>query len=103
MKRYALFGGETFYARGGFNDLIGTEDTSDKALTTAQQLIEKYKDHHKHLEWVQIVDLTTGEIVWSIGQALGAWDEAANAWNLRYQSEPSPGLFPVRQNTDEDD
>jgi len=68
VKRYWLFGGECYYAAGGWHDRHGTYDTIAEAVTEGARLFAVY-------EWWHVVDSMTGEIVaGSESQAYGAAD-----------------------------
>lgn len=54
-KRYWLFGGEDYYARGGIHDLVGCFDSAAEAEAGAQKL--------ESTQWYHVVDITTGQIV----------------------------------------
>ena len=51
MKRYALFTGDDYYPRGGWDDFKGSFDTVEDALAAPRG------------EWFQVVDLTEGFLV----------------------------------------
>lgn len=55
VKRFALFAGASYYPCGGWRDLMGYFDTAEDALCADRS----YKD------WWHVVDLTSGEIVFS--------------------------------------
>jgi hypothetical protein len=64
--KYLMFGGETYYAKGGFNDLIGLGDSVDGLI---------YSDGVSDLDWWHVVDTETNEIVAGTeSQAHGAND-----------------------------
>jgi len=54
MQRYLLFGFNTYYPAGGWNDFIGTFSNIDSAVKTAGAI--GYEHYH-------VVDTETGEIV----------------------------------------
>jgi hypothetical protein len=56
MKKYLLFGGDTYYPSGGWSDLKGTGDE-------VIDLIEQVAMSQEIFGWWQIVDITTMEIV----------------------------------------
>jgi hypothetical protein len=55
IKRYWLFAGEDYYARGGIHDLEGSFDSAAEAEAEAQKLESD--------KWYHVVDITTGQIV----------------------------------------
>jgi hypothetical protein len=65
MEQFVLFGGDTYYACGGWLDVQGDYADLASAWAAAQTLVESDK-----IQWWQIVDLNTGTIVSkSAGQA----------------------------------
>ncbi len=54
MKRYLLFGGDSYYPGGGWDDFINDFDTIVEAREEAKQKL------HKN-QWWQIIDTTTKE------------------------------------------
>lgn len=42
MRRFVLFGGDIYYAAGGFHDYIMSFDTLDEAILFAQSTHESY-------------------------------------------------------------
>ena len=54
MKQYALFAGDEYYARGGWNDFINSFSTQEGAIEETAN-IDK--------EWWHVIDLSTGEII----------------------------------------
>jgi hypothetical protein len=63
--RYALFGGETHYAAGGWNDFKGAFPTAEIATEagTSAMTPERRYGQDWSVEWWHVVDLATGEIV----------------------------------------
>lgn len=57
MRRWALFGFESYYPQGGWDDLHGLYERREDAETVAQ---EQWNSHN---HW-QLVDLKAGEVVW---------------------------------------
>jgi hypothetical protein len=55
MKRYTVFAGSFYYPAGGWHDFKGSYDTIDEARSSVVKALA--------VEWVQVVDLTTGEMV----------------------------------------
>jgi hypothetical protein len=55
MKRYLIFGGEIYYARGGFHDFLSSHDDLPTALSCAE-------DDGRY-EWWHIYDSETKTIV----------------------------------------
>lgn len=53
MKRYILFAGDRYYARGGAHDIIDFFDTLEEALTAFQYHIDTNRDY----DWFHIYDL----------------------------------------------
>ena len=70
-KRYWLFGGECYYAAGGWHDRRGMYDTIAEAVTEGkrQQIAEWCNGPFAVYEWWHVVDIATGEIV-SLAKAL---------------------------------
>lgn len=65
MKPFVLFGGDVYYACGGWLDLQGDYTDLESAWAAAQTLFEAEK-----IQWWQIVDLNLGIVVSkSAGQA----------------------------------
>ena len=64
---YLLFGGQEFYAAGGINDFFGKFDNITSALLEVENLKKKFV----WLEWWQIVDAGTFEIVLKDGAPYG--------------------------------
>jgi hypothetical protein len=58
MKRYLIFGGEIYYARGGFYDFLSSHDDLSAALSCAMEYTED-----EHYEWWHIYDSETKTIV----------------------------------------
>ena len=58
LERYALFGGERFYASGGWSDFRGSFPDRSQALSTAFEL-----DKVGKADWWHVVDMETGAIV----------------------------------------
>jgi hypothetical protein len=54
MKKYIVFGYDDYYPSGGMNDIIGQEDSLEKAIKIGQS---------KNYENIQIVDRDTWEII----------------------------------------
>lgn len=59
MKRYWLFGGCVFYAKGGIHDFI---DSSDNTKEIWQIIKQKFSPDDEY-SWFHIVDSKTGKIV----------------------------------------
>lgn len=57
MKRFLLFGGDTYYPRGGMDDFKGDYDTIDEAKNEA--LLKRYCD------WIHIYDQETRQFVFN--------------------------------------
>ncbi len=70
MKRFWLFGGEYYYARGGMHDLIDTFDDVDSAVAEGNT-----KRLRGSIEWWHVFDRATGDIIYATkDQAYGAID-----------------------------
>lgn len=52
MKRYWLFGGDIFYALGGFSDMQGNFSTEKEAV-----------EHGEQFDWYEVFDTRFEEIV----------------------------------------
>lgn len=68
MKRYLVFKGHQYYAKGGWNDFIASYDTLPEASKRAEE-DETYEMHGGELgklgyDWVQIVDLQLGKTIY---------------------------------------
>jgi len=73
--RYLLFGGETYYAKGGYNDFISTSDDLDDLITTARKATDATIDVFELLDWWHIFDTKINSIVAGTeGQAYGSED-----------------------------
>lgn len=55
MKRFLLFTGDNYYPSGGWGDFQKDFDTLEEATN--------YMGHNYNVDWFQVVDSTTGEIV----------------------------------------
>lgn len=75
---FLIFGGQTHYAGGGGNDLLGLEKDRDAAIAFSEFAIDKMAvtedtdpdlgmviDHE--IEWSHVVDGNTGAIVFKAG------------------------------------
>lgn len=84
MKRYLLFGGEYFYARGGWHDSLGDFDLVEDAAAKGRELraIDEIPST-PFVEWWHVIDTETGEIV------AGTYQQALGAKNLE-DGEPNP-------------
>lgn len=70
--RFQLFGGITYYAKGGAHDFLGAFNEQVEAEAEAAIL---YNDEHYDVEWWHVYDTHTGRVVaGSESQALGAPD-----------------------------
>ncbi|WNL50778.1 hypothetical protein RPALISO_191 [Ruegeria phage RpAliso] len=83
MKRYAVFAGQFYYPRPGWQDLKGYADTVEQAKAIGDSPTGEYpprsEDYHEH-EWAQVVDLTIGEIIchrWGAQKDEDEWEEGA--------------------------
>lgn len=56
MKRYAVFGGNVYYAEGGFNDFCDDFESADEAESFAD-------DQFFTNQWWHVVDMDTRQIV----------------------------------------
>lgn len=71
---YLLFAGESYYAKGGFNDFRGSYDTHEEA---AQVLVDNFEGPASGTwDWWHVIDSSTLEVVdRSSNQAHGCdWD-----------------------------
>ena len=75
-KRYWLFGGECYYAAGGWHDRRGMYNTIAEAVAEGkrQQTAEWCHGPFSVFEWWHVVDIATGDIV--AGSALQAYGAA---------------------------
>ena len=53
MKRYLLFGFDTYYPSGGWNDFLADFDTTEEAIEYALTM---------RRDWFHVIDGTTGQI-----------------------------------------
>lgn len=63
--KYLLFGGDAFYACGGWADFLGKFDSIHAA---------RAEGIGKNPDWWHVVDVETGKIVAAEGRAYGAED-----------------------------
>lgn len=85
MNRFLIFGGQCFYARGGFKDLIGQAEDLEDARARAVAIVVETEGGGYGVEWWHIVDTQTGEIVAQSDEtALGALPRDAEAHNLMF-------------------
>jgi hypothetical protein len=70
MKRYLIFGGDHFYAMGGFHDFLSSHDVISDAMRCVKQYPEGY------VQWWHIFDSESHEIVAYSGTAYMAGDES---------------------------
>lgn len=61
MKRFILFGGQTYYAAGGFHDFKSSHDTLPQALTEAHRL--EALPSMDAVDWWHIFDSHLGNVV----------------------------------------
>jgi len=75
---YLIFGGQSFYANGGINDLIETHDDKSHAIQRAVELIglkavtykcnpediEWDEDQCHEIEWTQVYDVDNGDVIY---------------------------------------
>ena len=70
MKRYWLFGGENYYAKGGIHDFIASTDYLELLVSQAKKL------NPSEIDWYHIVDSDTGNIILKSNcQAFGVDDD----------------------------
>ncbi len=73
MNRYAVFAGDFYYPVGGWSDFHSSWERAEEAIGEADKLIATteatlstgYTYLHSDEDWVQVVDLETGSIVYS--------------------------------------
>lgn len=67
MKRYMLFAGDSYYAKGGMQDFIGTYDTLAEALLKSEGCWEycsvQEKEFWYEWDWYHVYDSHYGVIV----------------------------------------
>jgi hypothetical protein len=91
MKRYWLFGGDCYYARGGMCDLIGSFDTEAEA----KEAFDSAKANGaigldpSDISWWQIFDSVEGKVV--------EWQWAAHAAGLSDEDSPIEWNPPLTQ------
>ncbi len=62
LRRFVLLGGETYYARGGFQDFISSHDTIGEAVTKAIAM-EGERPEESSIEWWHVWDCETNAVV----------------------------------------
>lgn len=65
MKRFLLFGGRAYYARGGFNDFLGSFNTKEDAKARVSSM--------SSCGWYHIFDSKNGYIVDADGEPHGLY------------------------------
>ena len=70
LNQYLLFGGDTYYPRGGWDDFIMSSPTMENAIAMVSQL-------EKKCEWYHVVDTKTNKIVWNNSKIPSAPQEEA--------------------------
>jgi hypothetical protein len=58
MKHIHVFGGENFYARGGYSDFRGSFSESEVAIEFAKKLLAD-----DEVDWFQVIDVANLEVV----------------------------------------
>lgn len=71
MNKYALFGGQSFYPAGGFDDFIVAGDNIEKLKSAAMEA--RTGNYNQSLGWADIVNLQTMERILSLDGV--AWVE----------------------------
>lgn len=71
MKKYLLFAGDTYYARGGWLDLKLSSDTIENAKAGYEA---------DEWSWGHIVDRDTGQLLETIGHHLAADFAESDGW-----------------------
>ena len=75
MKRYWLFGGENYYAKGGMHDFIIDLDELERLKKQASQLYNTILPREENVDWWHIIDSESGRFVaGTITQPWGADD-----------------------------
>jgi hypothetical protein len=97
MKRYWLFGGESYYARGGMRDLIGSYDTEAeaKAAFDSAKANGAIDLRGTDIGWWQIFDSVEGKVV--------EWQWEAHAAVLCSKDSPIEWNPPLTQNRPTED
>ena len=96
QKRFLVLGGECYYAAGGFNDFIESFDLAFDAVLYCEQTdqielpLEQWQYDLKetpkkiNLEWYQVFDSKTNQIIWSsTKEPLGADERTHNQHEIR--------------------
>lgn len=68
MKKYIMFAGDAYYPRPGMVDYQGDFDSIEEALLYSSQELSS-------LDWVQVVDHSTMEVVYKAGWGFGEEEE----------------------------
>ena len=78
MKNYLLFGGSTYYANGGVNDLIDAFDSIDDAIFEGERLANNVKSSLS-IDWWHIFSIKDCLMLKrSIQQPFGSLDLISN-------------------------
>ena len=68
MKRYLIFCGESYYAKGGMADFIDSFSTQKECL----EFIEEMKSNDfLDTEWVEVYDQVLGSVIYNHGYRHG--------------------------------
>jgi len=82
-RRFALLGGQSYYARGGFHDFLSSHDTIEAAVSEARRLSSLRRIDE--IEWWHVWDCSTNSVVArSDGQAYGASDDWPKLDEIRH-------------------
>jgi hypothetical protein len=72
-RRFALLGGQCYYARGGLHDFLSSHDTAEEAIQEARRLSSL--NTMDEIEWWHVWDCSTNSVAaMSESQAHGAND-----------------------------
>lgn len=63
MKRYLLFAGQHYEARGGWSDFHASYDTIDEAMKEYLHYLQQQPNKSHGWEWFEIIDSETEEVV----------------------------------------
>lgn len=75
MKSFLLFGGQAYYARGGWNDFVEGFDSIEEAKIKAESLRVQKEREMEGFEWWHVVDASTRQIIFrSKGRPYGEKD-----------------------------
>jgi flavin-binding protein dodecin len=63
LRRFILLGGDTHYAKGGFNDFISSHDSLDAAVAEARRRESLRSGSVSAIDWWHVWDCVTNSVV----------------------------------------